>query len=69
MKNIFEQVEINIDNLAADRVDWTASATKEELQAARDGKLKLQFFDRDVPEDWLKDIRGKNVHSGIESCL
>lgn len=61
MKNIFEQVEKNIDNLVADNVDWTGCASKEQLQDARAGKLQLQFFDRDVPEDWLKDIRGKKV--------
>ena len=36
MENIFEQVEKNIDNLVLNNVDWTASATKEELDAARD---------------------------------
>ena len=38
MENIFEQVEKNIDNLVLNNVDWTASATKEELDAARDGR-------------------------------
>lgn len=33
MKNIFEQVEKNIDSLVANSVDWSASASK--LQAAR----------------------------------
>lgn len=61
MKNIFEQVEKNIDNLVANSVDWSASASKEQLQAAREGKLKLEFFDREVPEEWLKDIKGKKV--------
>ena len=44
-----EQVEKNIDSLAANGVNWSACASKEQLQAARDGKLKLRFFDRDVP--------------------
>ena len=48
MKNIFEQVEKNIDNLVVNSVDWTASASKEQLQAAKAGNLKLQFFDKDV---------------------
>ena len=61
MKNIFEQVEKNIDNLVANGVNWTACASKEQLQEARDGKLKLQFFDRDVPTEWVKDINGKKV--------
>ena len=61
MENIFEQVEKNIDNLVLNNVDWTASATKEELDAARDGRLVLRFWDREVPSEWLKDIRGKRV--------
>ena len=53
MENIFEQVEKNIDNLVLNNVDWTASATKEELDAARDGRLVLRFWDREVPSEWL----------------
>ena len=59
MNHIFEQVEKNIDNLVTNNVDWTACASKEQLQAARTGKLNLQFFDRDVLEEWLKNIYGK----------
>lgn len=61
MNNIFEQVEKNIDNLVTKNVNWTASASREQLYAARAGKLKLPFFDREVPEDWLRDIKGKRV--------
>lgn len=61
MKDIFEQVEKNIDSLAAKHVDWSACASKEQLQAARAGKLKLQLFDKDVPDEWLADIKGKKV--------
>lgn len=61
MKNIFEQVEKNIDNLVVNSVDWTASASKEQLQAAKAGNLKLQFFDKDVPNEWLQDVKGKKV--------
>lgn len=61
MENIFEQVEKNIDNLVVNSVDWTASASKEQLQAAKAGKLKLQFFDKDVPNEWLQDVKGKKV--------
>ncbi len=39
MDNIFEQVEKNIDNLVTNNADWTASATKEEMDA-----LVLQGF-------------------------
>lgn len=61
MDNIFEQVEKNMDNLVANNVDWTACALKEQLQAAREGKLSLSFFNKEIPKEWLKDIQGKKV--------
>lgn len=61
MKNIFEQIEKNIDNLVINQADWTACATNEELESARNGKVTLRFWDKEVPEDWLKDIKGKRV--------
>lgn len=61
VKSIFEQVERNIDSLVTDNADWTACASKHQLQAAREGKLKLSFFDKDVPEEWIKNIRGKKI--------
>ncbi len=59
--DIFKQVEKNIDQLVENSVDWSACATREQLQAARAGKLSLRFFERDVPNEWLKDIKGKKV--------
>lgn len=61
MDDIFEQVEKNMDGLIEKCVDWTSCAAGEQLQAARAGKPGLKFFDRDVPEGWLKEIRGKKV--------
>ena len=61
MDNIFDQVEKNIDNLVINNADWTACATKEELDAARNGNLVLHFYDREVPKEWLSDIKGKKV--------
>ncbi|MBQ1325406.1 MAG: class I SAM-dependent methyltransferase [Solobacterium sp.] len=61
MKSVYEQVEENIDNLVAKQADWTASATDEELNSAKNGSPILYFYDREVPEDWLKDIKGKSV--------
>ena len=57
MENIFEQVERNIDNLVTGSVDWSVCASKEQLQDAREGKLELHFFDKDVPKEWLKEKR------------
>ncbi len=61
MDNIFDQVEKNIDNLVINNADWTACATKEELDAARNGNLVLHFYDREVPKEWLSDIKGKKI--------
>lgn len=60
-KDIFLQVEKNIDDLVDNCVDWTAEATAKDLQDAREGRLRLKFFEKDVPQEWLGDIRGKKV--------
>ena len=59
--DIFEQVEKNIDKLVLNNADWTASASKEMLDAARNGKPVRPFYDKEVPEEWLSDIKGKKV--------
>lgn len=61
MNDIFEQIEKNIDGLVSNNADWTACATKEELEAARNGNLILHFWDKEVPKEWLSDIKGKKV--------
>ena len=61
MDNIFEQVEKNIDNLVTNNADWTASATKEEMDAARKGNLTLRFWVKEVTKEWLSNIKGKTV--------
>lgn len=61
MKKIFEQIEKNIDNLVINQADWTACATKSELDAAREGKIILHFWDKEIPEEWLNDMKGKRV--------
>lgn len=61
MRDVFEQVEKNIDSLVANCVDWAACASGEALRAAEAGKLKLQFYDKEVPDEWLADIKGKKV--------
>lgn len=59
--NVYEQVERNINELVDNNVDWTACATSEEMQNAREGRLSIKFFDKEVPAEWLKDIKGKKV--------
>ncbi len=62
MDNIFRQVERNIDRLAAANVNWSACASAEQLQMAREGMVALPFAgDRTVPAGWLGDLRGKKV--------
>ncbi len=59
--NVYEQVEKNIDELVENNVYWSACATPEEMQRAKEGKLTIKFFDREIPADWLKDIKGKKI--------
>lgn len=59
--NVFEQVEKNINDLVENNVSWSACATPEELQKAREGQLSIKFFDKEIPADWLKDVKEKKV--------
>lgn len=59
--NIFEQVEKNINELVENNVNWSACATTEEMQRAKEGRLSIKFFDKEVPTDWLKDVKGRKV--------
>jgi 2-polyprenyl-3-methyl-5-hydroxy-6-metoxy-1,4-benzoquinol methylase len=61
MTNIYEQVEKNVDALVENNVSWSACATSEEMENAKAGNLKIKFFDKEIPTDWLKDIKGKKV--------
>ena len=59
--NVFEKVEKNINNLVENNVYWSTCAPPEELQKAREGQLTLKFFDKEIPSEWLKNIKGKKV--------
>ena len=59
--NIYEKVEKNINALVESNVNWSACATPEEMQKAREGQLSLKFFNKEIPTEWLKDIKGKKV--------
>lgn len=62
MDNVFAQVERNIDRLVENDVNWSASATSEQIEKARCGQLELMFgCDRAVPKEWLGDLHGKKV--------
>lgn len=58
---VFEKVEKNINELVDNNVDWSVCATHEEMQRAREGLLSIKFFDKEVPTEWLRDIKGKKI--------
>lgn len=59
--NVYEKVEKNINDLVENNVYWSACAPPEDMQKAREGQLTLKFFDKEIPTDWLKDVKGKKV--------
>lgn len=62
MGDIFKKVEHNIDQLVENDVNWSACATQEQLQRAREGKLELLVgVDGAIPAEWLGDLQGKKV--------
>ncbi|MBP3570019.1 MAG: class I SAM-dependent methyltransferase [Lachnospiraceae bacterium] len=62
MKDIFEQVERNINRLVENKVNWAESATEEQMQKAQNGELELMFgYNKAVPKEWLGDLKGKKV--------
>lgn len=62
MQDIYAQVERNIDHLVEQDVNWSACATKEQLQKARGGQVELPFgAGKIIPPEWLGDLRGKRV--------
>lgn len=60
MNDIFKQVEKNINELVDKKVVWSVTATKEQLQKARDGMIDLKLG-INVPKEWLSGIKGKDV--------
>lgn len=61
-ERIFRQVEKNIDRLAQDDVCWSQPASAQQLQSAREGKLKLPLgANASLPTEWLGELRGKKV--------
>ena len=62
MRDIFDQVERNIDRLVERGVNWSACATPQQLQQARKGRLELMFgSDQVIPPEWLGDLNGKKA--------
>ena len=61
MKDIYAQVEQNINRLVAAEVNWSACAKPEQLQSARMGLLAIPLGNDVIPDAWLGDLRGKRV--------
>ena len=61
MKSVFDRVEQNMERLVASQIDWTNCATPEQLRKARDGRLSLRVYQREIPAQWLGDLKGKKV--------
>ena len=62
MRDVYQQVEQNIDRLVENDVNWSACATPEQLQQARNGSLALTFgVDGVIPPQWLGNLHGKKV--------
>ena len=62
MNSIFNQVEHNINRLVEQNVNWSAVASPEQLQKARDGAIELPFAGNEtIPSEWHGDLRGKKV--------
>jgi len=62
MQDIYSRVEQNIDRLVENDVNWSACATPEQLQQAREGNLTLTFgVDGVIPSPWFGDLKGKKV--------
>lgn len=59
--NVFEKVEKNINDLVENNVNWSACATPEEMQKARNGQLTLKFYEKEIPADWFADVKGKKI--------
>ena len=61
MMNIYEQVEKNIDELVEKNVYWSACASAKEMKRAKEEDIRIKFFDKEIPSDWLKNVKGKKV--------
>jgi len=61
MDTVFDQVEKNMERLVASQIDWTQCATPEQLTEAREGRLSLGFYGKEIPSQWFGEVQGRNV--------
>ena len=61
-KDVFEQVEKNMDHLVECGVWWSGCATAEQMAQAKSGELSLSLgIPFPVPVEWLEDVAEKEV--------
>lgn len=61
-RDIFKQVEKNMDRLVEDGVWWSGCATEEQMENAKNGCLSLSLgIPFPVPAEWLGDVVGKEI--------
>lgn len=62
MKDLYKQVENNMDDLVDNQVWWSNCATAEQMDAAKNGSLEITLGgSKPVPKDWIAHISGKKV--------
>ena len=62
MKNIFDQVEANINSLAGQNVWWSGCASQNQMAAAKEGRLFLPIgISKPVPPEWIGNIKGRSI--------
>lgn len=62
MKDLYKQVENNMDDLVDNQVWWSNCATAEQMDAAKNGSLEITLGgSKPVPKDWIANISGKKV--------
>jgi len=69
MMNIYEQVERNINELVDNNVDWSACATSEEMQNAKEGKLTIKEHGKKLDIHHIKEIKEYPELTYVESNL
>ena len=61
MKDLYKQVENNMDDLVDNQVWWSNCATAEQMDAAKNGSLEITLGgSKPVPKDWEELLQAFN---------
>lgn len=62
MKDIFNQVEANMNELVDKQVWWSGCAAPEQMVNAQNGRLELSLgISIPVPHEWIVNVKGKDA--------